>query len=107
MRDDILLEILFQLFRREKVTATELAEKYSLSPRTVYRYLRRLSPLLPLEITRGRAGGVSLAKRCRLPAEYLTQEEYAATVEALSLAYSQTAEPRFLTAKRKLTKKQE
>ncbi len=102
MQDDVFLNILFELLKAGRTTATELAEKYSLSVRTIYRYVRRLSAVLPLEITRGRSGGILLAERYRLPVNFFTREEHAATVDALTLAYSQTAEPRFLQAKRKL-----
>ncbi len=104
MQDDVFLNILFELFDKRRVTATELAEKYSLSTRTVYRYVRRLAAILPLEITRGRSGGISLADKYRLPVSFFTREEYDAAVDALTLAYSQTAEPRFLAAKRKLNR---
>ncbi len=104
MQDDVFLNILFELFKEGRVTATELAKKYSLSTRTIYRYVRRLSAILPLEITRGRSGGIFLAERYRLPLGFFTREEHAATIEALTLAYSQTAEPRFLQAKRKLSR---
>ncbi len=107
MRDDILLRLLFELLDARRVTATALAEKYNLSPRTVYRYIRRLSSILPIEITRGRAGGVSLPTSYRLPTDFFTAEEHAATLEALSLAYSTTGEARFLKAKRKLTENKE
>ncbi len=107
MQDDVFLNILFELFKEGRVTATALAEKYSLSTRTIYRYVRRLSTVLPLKITRGRSGGVLLADSCRLPVNFFTQEERAAAIEALTLAYSQTAEPRFLQAKRKLIAEKE
>ncbi len=102
MRDDILLHILFDLFTERKITAAALAEKYSLSPRTVYRYVKRLAAFLPLEITQGRAGGITLPEQYLLPTDFFTREEHAAALEALTLAYAQTAQPRFLEAKRKL-----
>ncbi len=102
MREDILLSILFDLFTKRRITARELAEKYSLSPRTVYRYIRRLSHFLPLQITQGRNGGVRLLEECRLPYDFLTEEEYAATKNALALAYAQTGEDCFLSARRKI-----
>ncbi len=102
MRYDVLLNILFDLLREKRVTAPYLAEKYSLSTRTVYRYIRRLATLLPLDITRGRAGGITLADNYRLPVDFLTEAEYVAVEEALANAYAQTANEVFLLATRKL-----
>ncbi len=102
MRYDILLSVLFELLRERRLTAGELAARHGLSPRTIYRYIRRLADFLPLEITQGRRGGVCLADNYRLPVGFLTEEEYAATEEALVASYAATAEERFLSAKRKL-----
>ncbi len=107
MKNDTLLTILFDLFQERKITATELAKKYGLSTRTIYRYVRRLAAFIPVEITRGRNGGVYLADEYRLPCEFLTEEEYAATKKALALAYAQTGELCFLSARRKFNAKQE
>ncbi len=102
MRNDTLLSILFELFSKRKITAAVLAEKYSLSPRTIYRYVAQLSAFVPLKITRGRNGGVFLPDEYRLPFDFLTKEEHDATQKALALAYAQTGEPCYLSAKRKL-----
>ncbi len=99
----ILLSITFELLRRRKITAEELAQKYNISPRTVYRYVRRLAPFLPLHIQRGRAGGICLSDSFKLPAGFLSDGEYEAAVKALTLAYSASPKEEFLAAKRKLT----
>ncbi len=103
MKLSILLDIFFQLLRERKITATELAEKYGFSARTAYRYVDILAKTLPLRIKRGRNGGAYLSDCYKLPAEFLTAEEYEAAIDALTEAYAKTAEERFLNARRKLS----
>ncbi len=102
MQIDLLLSILFELLERRKVTAPALADKCGVSVRTVYRYVKRLSPYMPLQIVRGRACGIFLAEAFRLPYHFLSEEDFAALSAALTLAYSQSGEERFLQVKRKL-----
>ncbi len=102
MRFDILLSILFELLEQGKVTAPTLASKHQVSPRTIYRYVDKLSLFLPLHVLRGREGGIYLADNFRLPASFLTREEYEQLELALVNAYSQTAQDALLRAKRKL-----
>ncbi len=103
MQYDILLSILFELLQHKRITAAQLAEKYGVSPRTVYRYVDKLTPFLPLYVRRGRLGGVCLADSYKLPADFFTAEEYAATVDALARAYERAPTPPLLSAKRKLS----
>lgn len=103
MKLEILLDIFFQLLSRRKITASYLAEKYSLSQRTVYRYISVLAKALPLSVKRGRDGGVQLSDCYKLPSGFLTDEEYSAALEALSFAYAESLDERYLHAKRKLS----
>lgn len=103
MKLSILVDVFFQILRERKLTATAICEKYGFSARTAYRYIDVLAQTLPLQIKRGRNGGVRLADSYKLPAELLTGEEYSAAIEALTAAYSQTADERYLHAKRKLS----
>jgi len=103
MKFSILLDVFFKILRERKLTAAELCEAYGFSARTAYRYIDVLAQALPLQIKRGRNGGVRLADCYKLPSELLTAEEYAAAIEALTVAYSQTADERYLSAKRKLS----
>lgn len=103
MKLSILVDIFFQILRERKLTASELCEKYGFSARTAYRYIEILAQTLPLQIKRGRNGGVRLADSYKLPAELLTGDEYTAAIQALTAAYSQTADERYLNAKRKLS----
>jgi predicted DNA-binding transcriptional regulator YafY len=103
MNVDVLLSILFELLEHRRTTASYLAEKYKLSPRTVYRYVERLAPFIPLYVKRGRRGGIYLTDNYRLPVGFITKKEHAALSEALDTAYAQTGEEKFLTLKHKLT----
>ena len=103
MKLSILTDIFFHILQERKLTATELSEKYGFSARTAYRYIDVLAQTLPLQIKRGRNGGAYLSACYTLPADFLTSSEYEAAIEALTQAYRQTADERFLSAKRKLS----
>ena len=103
MKFTILVEMLFDLLSKRKVTARYFAEKYEISERTVYRYLDCLSLSVPVYVKRGREGGICISDSYKLPAGFMTKEEYEAAIEALELAYSQLPQERFLAAERKLS----
>lgn len=103
MHLEVLLSMIFELLEKRRLTATYLAEKFSLSPRTVYRHVEKLSKFMPLYIKRGRSGGICLAENYLLPSGFMTGIEYGAITDALERAYAQTGEYRFLSAKRKIT----
>lgn len=103
MKFSILIDMLFDLLSKRKITAAYLAEKYDISPRTVYRYVELLSTKLPLSVKRGRNGGICLSDSYRLPVGFMSADEYAAAIEALISAYAADPKPKFLDAKRKLS----
>ena len=103
MKFSVLLDIFIELLSKRMLTAKYLAEKYALSPRTVYRYVEVLSSAAPVQIKRCRCGGIYLSDCYTLPTGFLRAEEYDAMIDALSEAYVNTTETRFLQAKRKLS----
>ena len=103
MRLEIVLSMAFELLEKRRLTASYLAEKFSVSPRTVYRCVETLSKFMPLSIKRGRSGGICLADNYLLPCNFMTATEYRAVTEALEKAYAQTGEYRFLSVKRKFS----
>lgn len=103
MKFSILLDILFELLSKRKITADQIAEKHGISRRTVYRYVDCLSLTVPVYVKQGRNGGICISDSYKLPMGYMTQEEYQAAVEALAMAYAQLPEEKFLAAKSKLT----
>ncbi len=76
MKLDRLLEITILLMNRENVTAGELAERFGVSVRTVYRDVETLSLAgIPVAMSRGRGGGISLMKDFTLSRSIVTGEE--------------------------------
>ena len=72
------------LLRRERVTCEELARRYEVSQRTIYRDLDTLSGAgIPVYTQRGRGGGVSLLPGFALPRTLLTPPEQRAVLAAL------------------------
>ncbi len=103
MKFKTVLAMLFELLQKRKLSANYFAKKYKLSIRTVYRYVEELKSAVPLEITRGRNGGISLPDRYKLPVNFMTEEEYLAAIEGLEIAYCHQPEARFLIAREKLS----
>lgn len=99
----ILVDILFELLAKRKVTARYLSEKYGVSPRTIYRYVDELSVSVPVTVERGREGGICIADNFKLPKGFMTAEEYESAIEALETMYAQLPQERFLEVKRKLS----
>lgn len=102
MKFSTLLDILIELLSKRRVTAQYLSEKYELSPRTVYRYVDILAQSVPLQIKRGRSGGIYLAEQYKLPMGFFTAEEYQKLLDALSEAYTKYADVGYLHVIHKL-----
>ncbi len=84
MKYQILLGILFTLLSHKKASARELANKYGVSERTIYRYVDELSLAnIPVYVERGRYGGICIPDSFRLPVNFFTEGEYRAIVETL------------------------
>ncbi len=103
MKYTILLDMLFELLSKRRLTAKYLADKHGVSVRTVYRYIEELSIAVPVQVQQGRNGGIFISDSYKLPVNFMTKEEYGAAIEALEAMYSQLPEERFLAAKRKLS----
>ena len=71
MKFEILLSMLFDLLAKHKLTATYFAERYEISPRTVYRYVDILSMVLPVYVKRGRDGGICISDSYKLPKGFM------------------------------------
>lgn len=78
MQIPVLVGMLSTLLASDKlVCAEELAQKYEISVRSVYRYMAMLSEGgVPIESCLGRGGGWRIVENYKLKATYFTQEEY-------------------------------
>lgn len=91
-----LIGILFCLLRDRKVNATKLAQRFNVSTRTIYRYLSELDVAgVPIQIDRGRYGGISIPQRYKLPCGFLTKDEYVTLVDSLQAMMGELSDPRY------------
>ncbi|MEG1777224.1 MAG: YafY family protein, partial [Clostridia bacterium] len=98
MQINRLFEIVYMLLGKKTVTARELAQQFEVSPRTIYRDVELLSSAgIPIYMTKGRGGGISLLPDFVLNKAVLTDGEKSDilsalhAVEAVSLAQTNTA----------------
>lgn len=107
MKYQIMIDIMMTLLSKRKMTARQLADRYEISARSVYRYVEELNVCgVPVDVERGRYGGISIPDTFRLPSYYFTREEYTATVNALGAMASQVDDKNVLTAMDKLQRRQ-
>ncbi len=95
MKYQIMLEIMFYILARKKVTARQLAERFEISLRTVYRYIDELSFVVPITIDRGANGGYYIADTFKLSSTFFTSEEHVrliSTLKAVSKELGQDSE---------------
>src|SRR3982751_302640 len=80
--------------RRTGVTAGELAERFGVTLRTMYRDLAALQDAgLPLRADRGRCGGYALDRSYQLPPVNFTAREAALLVALAQMAIAQRLVP--------------
>ncbi len=76
MKYKVLISILIMLLARKTVTAKEIADRFEISKRTVYRYIDELSfANVPVYVTRGPYGGFHIADSYKLPNLFFTEAE--------------------------------
>lgn len=80
-----LFEIVYIILEKGKVSARELAERFEVTTRTIYRDVENLSAAgIPIYMTKGRNGGVSLLPEFTLDKALLTQREKDEIMSALA-----------------------
>jgi predicted DNA-binding transcriptional regulator YafY len=85
MKNDILYGIMLTLLVNKKSTAKELAAKYEMSVRTIYRYLDTLNQAgVPIVSYVGTKGGVSIADNFKLDKTFFTKQEYERILTSLA-----------------------
>ena len=84
MQINRLFEIVYILLDKKKVTAKELAERFEVSPRTIYRDIETLSGAgIPVYMSKGKGGGVSLLSEFVLDKAVITEKEKEEILSAL------------------------
>ena len=62
MKDNRLFRMLYYILKKGKVTARELAERFEVSIRTIYRDIDSLSSAgIPIYAIQGKGGGIEIA----------------------------------------------
>lgn len=76
MQVNRLFEIIYILLEKKIVTAKELAERFEVSQRTIYRDIETLSAAgIPVYMSKGKGGGISILPEFILNKAVLTEEE--------------------------------
>lgn len=84
MKYETMIKILFLLMSKKKVTATYIAKRFDISPRTALRYLTAISLAdIPLISEQGRYGGYYIADSFKLPACFMTEKEFKTAIATL------------------------
>lgn len=106
MKFQVMLKILFTLLRKKMASAAQLAADNGVSERSIYRYVEELIVSgVPIDIIRGRGGGICLPDTYKLPENFFTKEEYAAARNALGALYEQLPDETVKSALEKLDRR--
>lgn len=84
MKDNRLFRILYYILEKGKVTANELAGKFEVSVRTIYRDIDSISSAgIPIYATQGKGGGIEIAEDFVLSKSLLSENEKQQIMSAL------------------------
>ena len=84
MKDNRLFRLLYYILEKGKVTASELADKFEVSVRTIYRDIDSMSSSgIPIHALRGRGGGIEIAEDFVLSKSLLSENEKQQILSAL------------------------
>ena len=86
MKDNRLFRILYYILEKGKVTANELADKFEVSVRTIYRDIDSISSAgIPIYVLQGKGGGIEIAEDFVLSKSLLSENEKRQIMSALAL----------------------
>lgn len=106
MKYQVMLKMLLMLTTRRQVTAKEIADRFDISQRSVYRYVEELNVSgVPVDVVRGRYGGIFISDTYKIPSGYFTTGEYDAVINALTAMSGQIDDENIASALEKLAKK--
>ena len=84
MKDNRLFRILYYILENGKVTASELADKFEVSVRTIYRDIDAISSAgIPIYALQGKGGGIEIAEDFVLSKSLLSENEKQQIMSAL------------------------
>ena len=94
MQIDQLFELVYVLIDKKQVTAKEMAERFGVSTRTIYRWVDALSVSgVPIYSQNGRGGGISISEKYALDTKVLSEEERLAIVSSVKALNSLSGNP--------------
>ncbi len=84
MKYEIMIKMFFCLLAKRKMSAGELAARFEISTRSVYRYIDEMTVAgIPIDVARGANGGIYISDAYKLPRGFLTREEYEQAIAAM------------------------
>ena len=84
MQIDQLFELVYILIEKKQVTAKEMAKRFGVSSRTIYRWVEALSVSgVPVYALTGRGGGIAISENYTLDKTVLSEEERLAVVSSV------------------------
>ena len=94
MQIDQLFEFVYILIDKKQTTASEMAERFGVSTRTIYRWLDALSVSgIPVYSQKGRGGGIAISEKYALDKTVLSEEERIAIVSSVKALNSLAGNP--------------
>ncbi|MBP3742678.1 MAG: YafY family transcriptional regulator [Treponema sp.] len=84
MQIDQLFELLYILIDKKQVTASDMAKRFGVSTRTIYRWLDALSLSgIPVYALKGRGGGIAISEKFTMDNTILSEDERLAIVSSV------------------------
>ena len=94
MQIDQLFELVYVLIDKKHVTAKEMAERFGVSTRTIYRWVDALSVSgVPVYSQNGRGGGIAISEKYALDTKVLSEEERLAIVSSVKALNTLSGNP--------------
>ena len=85
MKFEIMIDILFDLLASRNVKASDLASKYGVCVRTIFRYVNCLDGAgVPIYTVRGKNGGIRLVDTYRMSSTFMTVKEFEQVINSLT-----------------------
>ena len=94
MQIDQLFEFVYILIDKKQSTASEMAKRFGVSTRTIYRWIDALSVSgVPVYSLKGRGGGIAISEKYALDKRILSEEERLAIVSSVKAFNSLAGNP--------------